>query len=267
MSPGNVLHDLIKCRKFECYHLNTVYRQKGDNTIIDNAYKILRGEMDFEKNEKFEIKMAETEKEAMEWVVDTLNEWYAKKDLDKIQVLSPIKGGECGTSGLNAAIMTGSRLIGSRLAYRFGTDPSRGDIIVFRFPDDESVYFVKRIIGLPGDIVEIIPDEGLAVGHVSINGQELSEGYVKEPMTVSDYMRFEVPSRSYFCMGDNRNNSRDSRYWKNHFVEKKKIVSKVLFQYWKGFKRIRSVRESRPAKAGDGQENRMTAEIQYKMLK
>ena len=71
--------------------------------------------------------------------------------------------------------MTGSRVFGSRLSY-INSDPQRGDVIIFRWPDNESIYFVKRIIGLPGETVDIIQ------GHVYINGEVLNEPYIAEPM-------------------------------------------------------------------------------------
>lgn len=123
--------------------------------------------------------------------------------------------------------MTDDRVIGSRLTYRF-SDPARGDIAIFRFPDDESIYYVKRIIGLPGDTVDILE------GKVYINGSEtpLEEPYLKEKMLPEEAMHFEVPEDSYFMMGDNRNRSYDARYWENTFVKREKIIAKVLVRYW-----------------------------------
>lgn len=149
------------------------------------------------------------------------------------------------TGSMESTIMTGSRLIGNRLAYKFGTLPERGDIVIFNYPDDESIYYVKRIIGTPGDTIEIIPDVDItsvtsnlntATGHVYVNGHPIYEDYLNEPMIADKYMKFEVPEGAYFCMGDNRNNSLDSRYWNNHFVYEDKIIAKVMLQYWKGFK-------------------------------
>jgi signal peptidase I len=142
------------------------------------------------------------------------------------------------TGSMESTIMTGSRLIGNRLAYK-GSDPHRKDIVIFKAPDNESIFYVKRIIGLPGDTVEIIQtDSESKTGNVYINGHPIYEDYLNEPMIVEEYMKFEVPKDSYFCMGDNRNKSFDARYWENTFVKKDKITAKVLFQYWKGFKKL-----------------------------
>ena len=82
------------------------------------------------------------------------------------------------TGSMENTIMTGDRVIGSRLSYRFG-DPKRGDIVIFHFPDDPTgtIYYVKRIIGLPGDTVDIID------GKVYLNGFKtpLDEPYIREP--------------------------------------------------------------------------------------
>ena len=131
------------------------------------------------------------------------------------------------SGSMENTIMTNDRVIGSRLSYKF-SDPERGDIAIFRFPDDESLFYVKRIIGLPGETVDIIN------GAVYINGSEtpLDEPYLKEAMIPEEDMHFEVPEDSYFMMGDNRNYSYDARYWTNTYVARDKIIAKVLFRYW-----------------------------------
>ena len=133
------------------------------------------------------------------------------------------------TGSMEPTIMSKSRVIGSRLAY-LTDDPERGDVVIFHYPDDPSgkTYFVKRVIGLPGETVDIID------GKVYINGSDtpLDEPYLAEPMEPEEPMHFEVPEGSYFMLGDNRNNSRDDRYWKNTYVTKDKIIAKVLFCYF-----------------------------------
>jgi len=153
------------------------------------------------------------------------------------------------SASMENTIMTGDRVIGSRLSYRFH-DPERGDIVIFRYPLDEKTYFVKRVIGLPGDTIDIVD------GAVYLNGsaEPLEEPYLKEPMEPEPDMHFEVPEDSYFCMGDNRNNSLDARYWQllaEHdpsvnaepgkvytYVKRDKLIAKVLFRYWPGIKKI-----------------------------
>lgn len=136
------------------------------------------------------------------------------------------------TGSMENQIQVGDHIIGFRLAYVF-SEPQRGDVIIFKFPDDESQTFIKRIIGMPGDIVEI------KNGKVYISGEELVEDYIKEPMRTSEVFRFVVPADSYFVMGDNRNNSKDSRFWEHPFVTREQILAKAIFRYWPPFKFIK----------------------------
>jgi signal peptidase I len=114
--------------------------------------------------------------------------------------------------------------------------PRRGDIIVFRYPQDEKRDFIKRIIGTPGDEIQIR-------GHdVFVNGQRLEESYTKHTGAAPIHAgavacayaygceRTVVPPDSYFVMGDNRDNSQDSRYW--GYVRQEKIKGKAFLIYW-----------------------------------
>lgn len=131
------------------------------------------------------------------------------------------------SGSMETTIMTGDRVIGSRLSYKFG-DPERGDVVIFRFPDDEEIYYVKRIVGMPGDTVDIVN------GQVYLNGSEepFEEPYIREPMIPEAPMHFEVPEDSYLMLGDNRNYSSDARRWENTYVKREKIIAKVLFRYF-----------------------------------
>lgn len=147
------------------------------------------------------------------------------------------------TGSMEPTIMSHSRMIGSRLSYLF-EEPERGDIIIFKCPDtvktdpgsiknkifgirEEHENYVKRIIGLPGDTVEI---KG---GVTYVNGVELEEPYLKVVPEERDFGPYKVPEDCYFVMGDNRNNSKDSRYWvTTNYVDKKSILGKALFVYW-----------------------------------
>lgn len=130
------------------------------------------------------------------------------------------------SGSMENTILTGDRLIGFRLAYLFH-EPERGDIVIFKYPDDESQNFVKRVIGVPGDVINI------RNSHVYVNGEMLEENYIREPMNSDgEDLTYVVPSGSYFMLGDNRNNSKDSRYWTNTFVSKDKIIAKVSFRYF-----------------------------------
>lgn len=132
------------------------------------------------------------------------------------------------SGSMENTIMTGDRLFGLRLAY-VKDKPERGDIIIFKYPDDETQNYIKRIIGLPGEIV-VISD-----AKVYIDGSEipLEEDYLKEEWTIrTGPYTFEVPENSYFVMGDNRNNSEDARVWDNPYVSRDKILGKAGFRYY-----------------------------------
>ena len=147
------------------------------------------------------------------------------------------------SESMENTIMTGDRIFGYRLAYGlnldlFGKeiskkwkDPERFDIVIFKYPDDESQLFIKRLIGLPGDKVEI------RNGKVYINDSEtpLEDDYVPET-PLGSFGPYEVPENCYFMMGDNRNNSKDSRYWTNTYVRFDQIVGKAEIRYFPSIK-------------------------------
>ena len=145
----------------------------------------------------------------------------------------------------NAVVPTGSmlntiqekdRIIASRLAY-INEDPERYDIIIFKYPDDEKQCFVKRIIGLPGETVEIV--DGV-VYITQTNGETIQadDSFITNGRPSGDFGPYKVPEDSYFMMGDNRNSSWDSRYWDNKYVHKDKILGKVKFRYYPIFSKI-----------------------------
>lgn len=130
------------------------------------------------------------------------------------------------SGSMETTIMTNDRIVAFRLSYIF-EEPERYDIVVFKFPDDENFDYIKRVIGLPGETVEIKDDK------VYINGSDepLDDSFIKEEM-VGSWGPFVVPEDSYFMLGDNRNFSKDSRYWRNPFVKKDKILGKAIFRYY-----------------------------------
>lgn len=101
--------------------------------------------------------------------------------------------------------------------------PSLGDVIIFHFPRDPSRDFVKRVIGVPGDVVEI------KQGRVFLNGEEIDEPYVTHPDRGSMAPR-SIPENSFFVLGDNRRASNDSRDWGT--VPAENIIGKAWVSYW-----------------------------------
>lgn len=137
------------------------------------------------------------------------------------------------SESMEDTIMTGDRIFGNRLAY-INKDPQRFDIVIFKYPDDETQLFIKRVIGLPGETVEIRD------GKVYIDGSEtpLDDSFTPEPPQ-GDWGPEVVPEGSYFMLGDNRNRSKDSRFWTNTFVKKEKILGKAVLRYFPSPKLIK----------------------------
>jgi signal peptidase I len=130
-----------------------------------------------------------------------------------------------GTS-MMPSLIDQERIFINKFSYRFGiTEISRGDTVVFWFPGDPSKSYIKRVIGVPGDVVEI------SRGRVFVNNTELDEPYV--PGDYRDRVSVEkltVPSGEYFVLGDHRSSSNDSRTWGT--VPRSYIYGKAVFVYW-----------------------------------
>ena len=133
------------------------------------------------------------------------------------------------TGSMIPTLMVGDRILVSKLSYRFHS-PQRGDVFVFKYPEDPKVAFIKRLVGKGGEQIEI------RNGRVYINGKEVENKKIKgrfyynkgdnsEPGEL-----YQIPENTYFALGDNSANSRDSRYW--GVVPKKNLIGKAVFIYW-----------------------------------
>ena len=167
-----------------------------------------------------------TARELFQWVAAIVAAVLIALAIDNFVIVNA----QIPSGSMENTIMTGDRVIGNRFAYSF-SDPQRFDIIIFRYPDDESQLFIKRLIGLPGETVEIRD------GKVYINGSDepLDDSFVPEVPT-GNYGPYKVPENSYFMLGDNREYSRDSRFWKNTFVSFDEIVGKAVVRYYPSIK-------------------------------
>lgn len=118
----------------------------------------------------------------------------------------------------------GDRVIVLKFWYSLpGKSPERGDIVVFKYPVDPRRDFIKRVIGISGDVVE------MREGRVFINHKEISEPYVQN-LDSYEMEALSVPPNQLFCLGDNRPNSQDGRFW--GFVPMKYLRGPALFRYW-----------------------------------
>lgn len=131
-----------------------------------------------------------------------------------------------------STLMVGDFLVLNRLAYKF-SEPERGDVVVFEYPLEPNKDFIKRVVGTPGDKLKLVNKV------LYVNGEAIEEPYrrinTQTPIPTElshkdNFDEFTVPEGKYFMMGDNRDNSYDSRFW--GFVDGSKIKGKALMIYW-----------------------------------
>ena len=127
-------------------------------------------------------------------------------------------------SSMSPELSDGERILVNKLVYQLG-DIERGDVVVFWYPEDPDLSFIKRVVGLPGEIVEI------RNGRVYVDGELIEEAYVSpERADNRSYAAREVKPGHYFVLGDNRRGSNDSRSW--GFVPKRYIYGKAFVLIW-----------------------------------
>ena len=130
------------------------------------------------------------------------------------------------SSGMEPSLLVGDHLVADMRIYK-SQKPQRGDLIIFEFPKDPSKDFIKRVIGMEGEKVEIVSNK------IYLNDKLLGDpwGYfTKDYPALDTFGPVIVPENSLFVLGDNRNNSQDSRYW--GFVNVEKVWGKALYLYW-----------------------------------
>jgi signal peptidase I len=128
-----------------------------------------------------------------------------------------------GTSML-PLLEDGERIIVNKFIYRF-QPIDRGDVVVFWYPKDPSVSFIKRVVGVPGDMVE------LRSGLLYVNGRRIEEQYLRPQFNDGEtHTPIEVSKGYYYVLGDHRNSSNDSRNWGE--VPEKYIYGKAVFRFW-----------------------------------
>lgn len=126
------------------------------------------------------------------------------------------------SGSMEPTLLPGDRIVVGK-AGLFG-QPKPGDVVVFHYPVDPRQDFVKRLIAVGGQTVE------LRRSQLYINGKVVSQSYLPRGLTFADFGPVTVPSGAYFMLGDNRNNSDDSRVW--GYVKQNLVIGRVLFLYW-----------------------------------
>lgn len=137
-----------------------------------------------------------------------------------------VEGYYIPSSSMEPTLVPGERVLVAKFYYRF-TEPKRGDIVVFRYPIDNRRNLIKRLVGLPGETIEIKD------GVVLVNGEPLQgDSFNRTYYDVGYYGQGEhvVPPDSYFVLGDNSENSDDSRFW--GYVPQKNILGRAFLVYW-----------------------------------
>jgi signal peptidase I len=123
----------------------------------------------------------------------------------------------------------GDYLLVDEISYRF-EEPARGDVVIFRFPEDNNQFFIKRIIGLPNETVEIKNNKVIIYNKENPNGFTLDENYLDPEQETLGNMIARLGSDEYFVLGDNRLQSSDSRRWGP--VKRSLIIGKVFLRAW-----------------------------------
>lgn len=127
------------------------------------------------------------------------------------------------SGSMEPTLKPGDRIIVNKLIYRY-SQPKRGDIMVFKYPRDPQRDFIKRVVGLPGETIDIKDSI------VYINNSVIPQPFLEPGLKFGSFGPVDIPDNSYFMMGDNRNNSEDSRVWGT--LPSENIVGKAMFIYW-----------------------------------
>ncbi|SMB93842.1 signal peptidase I Serine peptidase. MEROPS family S26A [Desulfonispora thiosulfatigenes DSM 11270] len=127
------------------------------------------------------------------------------------------------SGSMEPTLQINDKILVTKYSYKL-SEPERGEIIVFKYPYDKKLSYIKRLIGLPGEKIEIKDSK------LYINDALVEESYLPDGLLFEDFGPTNVPKDQYFMLGDNRNHSSDSRVW--GFVDKDLIIGKARFTYW-----------------------------------
>lgn len=235
---------------------NENIEQNGSEENIKENFEVIDYDIDeglsFDETKNMfpeEKKKGKKEKEPVNWKKEALS--WVKMLLTAVVLAFIITrfiiiNANVPTGSMEDTIPSESRIMGLRLTYLF-SEPKRGDVIVFKYQFEEDTNYVKRIIGLPGETV-YIKNGSIEIYKDGEYVETLDEPYLKEKWTwENDGYTFEIPEGKYFVLGDNRNYSKDTRYWYKYyyknsqckyedlFIDEDAILGKVYFTYWPHF--------------------------------
>ncbi|OGN28025.1 MAG: signal peptidase I [Candidatus Yanofskybacteria bacterium RIFCSPLOWO2_01_FULL_49_17] len=132
-------------------------------------------------------------------------------------------------ASMESTLEDGDYIFIDELSYQFN-DPRRGDVVVFRYPLDQSQFFIKRVIGLPGETLEIKNNQVIIYNKIHPKGQVLPEPYLEPGQQTLGQMRIKLDDNEYFVLGDNRAKSSDSRRW--GAVNRSLITGRAFIRLW-----------------------------------
>ena len=169
-----------------------------------------------------------------EWIVREAKEWgnsiLVALVLTLIIRTYVVQAFKIPSGSMYPTLFVGDKLFVNKYLYRF-EPPKRGDIVVFKYPVDPKKDFIKRLVGLPGEVVEIHDGKIVVGGKVLDDPKSFGKFYYynHEPYGGPDD-KIKVPENFYYVLGDNSANSTDSRFW--GFVPKKNMLGKAIFRWW-----------------------------------
>ncbi len=200
---------------------DNIGENKAEESADNKMEKSTENITDISTENKKVKKKINWKKEIISWVILIAVAYLMAKVITEFVIIKA----EIPSGSMKNTIMKDDLIVGNRLAYLFG-EPERGDIIIFKLPDDETQTYIKRCIGLPGETLNVIDGKV----YIDDSTEPLDEPYIREEM-IGSFGPYEIPEDCYFMMGDNRNSSEDARYWDIKYVNRSQIVAKAWFRY------------------------------------